>query len=285
MVSYQAKDHLLDLAGPDVSAHSEVSCLQWTHTQLHRAATTVASSLAARGIHRGATLVTLIPNRVEWLVLQYAAVICRASFAPLDFGALNQARAIELQNATSRLKPDAIVVSGNQDAMSVNQALAAAKHVPKLRIVLEESIGSSTNNWVSLLSLTANNNEKAVQETKLLENARTLDPDRIDLICFTSGTSSGNPKGCPRHEEGNAASLEAQETLFNFDKSSRYLLSSANFRIIAREWPESFAPSSPDDQSHMQVRIQINVLTSLQPSSRCRYCVKEVRLVSRSFGV
>lgn len=177
---------------------------------------------------------TLIPNRVEIPLLQYATTICGATFTPLDFGALNQSRKVELQNFITRLKPDAVFVANLDDAASVDLAIESVQQsLPKTLVVLDGPGKSESNCWTSLLDLTYRNGETIAREQELLDFARLPDPDRIDIMAFTSGTSSGSPKGCPRHAGGNAAAIDSQLDVFRFNKDSRYLLASAYFRIIA----------------------------------------------------
>ena len=140
---------------------------------------------------------TLISNRVEWPILQYASTLCGAAFTPLDYGALNQPREVELRNFMSRLKPDAIFVATKENASSVDTALRNADQpTPKVRVVLDEQQSSNLNGWTSLLDLTSKSGEATIAENEILDRAREADPDRIDMIAFTSGTSSGKPKGC-----------------------------------------------------------------------------------------
>lgn len=194
---HQPKDHLSQLAGQASDLEPGSGSLVWTHKQLRRAALQVARALIASDVQRGSTLVTLIANRVEWPLLQYACTICGASFAPLDYGALNQPREVELRNFMSRLKPDAIVVATEENARSVDAALTKADQAtPKVPIVLDRGQGPMENGWTSLLELVSKSDKATPSEDEILDEARAEDPDRINMIAFTSGTSSGKPKGC-----------------------------------------------------------------------------------------
>lgn len=193
---HQPKDHLSQLSGPASTLEPGTKSLVWTHTQLRRAALKVARGLIASGVERGSRLATLISNRVEWPLLQYASTLCEASFVPLDFGALNQPREVELKNFMTRLKPDAIFVGTENDARSIDWTLAKANHpAPKVRVVLDGQ-DSNSNGWISLLDLASKVLEVNASEDEILDRARAADPGRISLIAFTSGTSSGTPKGC-----------------------------------------------------------------------------------------
>ena len=194
---HQPNDHLSQLTGGLSHLGPETGSLVWTHSQLRRAALLVAGALIASGVQRGSTLVTLISNRVEWPLLQYACTLCGATFAPLDYGALSLPREVELKNFMTRLKPDAVVVATEEDARSVDSALSKTNQAtPKVQLVLEKEPGSGTSQWISLLDLTSRSEEATVSEDEVLVQARARDPDRINMIAFTSGTSSGRPKGC-----------------------------------------------------------------------------------------
>jgi 4-coumarate--CoA ligase len=134
----------------------------------------------------------------------------------------------------TRLKPDAVFVVNLDDAASVDLAIESVQQSPpKALVVLDGPSKLESNSWTSLLDLTFRNGETIPREQESVDFARLPDPDRIDLMAFTSGTSSGSPKGCPRHEGGNVAAIDSQADLFRFNKDSRYLLASAYFRIIA----------------------------------------------------
>lgn len=232
---HQSRNHLSTLAGIDTSEDEEGDeCLVWTHSQLRHAALQVTAGLLAAGVESGDTITTFIPNGVEWALLQYANSICRLTLACLDYGATSAARKPELQNFIKTLQPAIVVVSNKHDATTVDAALQYCNVVAKVKIILDDKTGApSLNGWTTLPDMSDLSLDKVQRDSDLLEQARQSDPDRISFICFTSGTSSGSPKGCPRHVAGTTALLDSQASLLRFDTGTRYLHVSANFRVVA----------------------------------------------------
>ena len=230
---HQARNHLSGLAGIDnVDGDAGDGCLTWTHSQLHNASLRVADGLHSLDAEPETVMMTLIPNRVEWALLLYANSICRLTLASLDYGALNPARNAELQNFVRTLKPTVVVVSNESDARTLDAVLLENGVEPRVNIILDINAedSDSTSNWKTLSEVAdCSNGEKE----DLISQARKPDPDRINFICFTSGTSSGKPKGCPRHVAGTMITIDSQADLTQFDVDTRYLLGSANFRIVA----------------------------------------------------
>lgn len=150
--------------------------------------------------------------------------------APLDSGALTPAREAELQNLMARLKPAAIVVSDAQEAAAVQKATDGFKRPVVITISESPLHGGRTLSSMVRFGSTL----PVVMRKDLLSGAREHDPDRIGLIMFTSGTSTGVPKGCPRHVASLTHVVTVQKWgVEDLDTSSRCLLQTANFRIIA----------------------------------------------------
>ena len=200
-VMHQPASHLASLVDFDIANRDgSGGCLSWTHTQLHRAAMRMASGLIAYGVKPGSTLVTLIPNRVEWPLLLLTSVIMQATLAPLDPGALAAARIAELNNLTETLRPDVIVVSDTTAAKAVDDPALNSESSRAIKIVLDPSPeGNNPAGWSSLLAIAERRNLSPLAESELLQRVRDPNPDHTAMILFTSGTSSGKPKGCPRH--------------------------------------------------------------------------------------
>lgn len=69
--------------------------------------------------------------------------------------------------------------------------------------------------------------------SELLDAARQPNPEHEALIYFTSGTSAGKPKGCPRTVKNFASSHEPTQEAEQYRPDSRFLLISQNFRVIS----------------------------------------------------
>ena len=230
----QSGDYLSQLAEVNlVDGEKGHDDLIWSHSQLRHAASKAAIALLAHGVQPGSTVVTLISNRVEWAIMLYAVNLCGMTLASLDFGALSSSRSTELQNFMSTLKPAVVIVANVDDTKSVDDALSKAGCSPQLKMTLDADLrDTDPQDWKSLSKACEISSPDAPSEQKLLEKARQSDPDRLMLICFTSGTSSGRPKGCPRSVKNTTFVMQSQESLNNFDSSTRYLGASANFRIV-----------------------------------------------------
>lgn len=87
--------------------------------------------------------------------------------------------------------------------------------------------------WAPLASLVHNVDTSAAAAARLLSQASVTDPSQLALTYFTSGTSSGQPKGCPRTVAHVTSANEAQKGRLQFTPDSRFLLAGANFRVIS----------------------------------------------------
>lgn len=236
VVMHQPADHLAELinAGSRSQHIGDLSpaCLAWTYAELHRAAMRLAAGMMANGVQPGSTMVTLIPNRAEYFLLLWTATIMRLTLASLDFGALTEPRRPELQNYMETLKPDVVVVPGAEGAEAVENAVRRVSTGTFFRMSLNEK---APVRWKSLLNVGRDGMAHSFDAEAQLDKARqTSEPERIAFVMFTSGTSSGKPKGCPRSV---ASTIHVLETISwgpaDLSQRSRILVHTANFRIIA----------------------------------------------------
>lgn len=236
IVMHQSPDHLSELTadegGTTTTTHVDNSskCLEWTYAQLHRAALRFATGLLAHGVQHGMRIVTLIPNRVEQPLTLWAHAILRLTHIPLDPGAVNPPRREELTKLIDSTNPDIVMVLDDDGAKAIDEVFAGRPSPPKVRVILE----GAYNGWTSIPQLAIDGSKSSIDTTKLLKDARAPDDiKRTSVILFTSGTSTGNPKGCPRHFGSiNNYFTNTYQWGRGFTPSSRVLTSSANFRII-----------------------------------------------------
>ncbi|KAK3680255.1 hypothetical protein LTR78_000633 [Recurvomyces mirabilis] len=206
VVKFQPANHLASLAGIN-EKQDEVKDegLVWTRSQFHRAGLTLAGALLANGTKPGTTIITLVTNGVE----------------------------TELENFLVAMKADTVVVGDEKGAAAVDTALqSSSAPVPSVRITLTDTTVLPSP-WKPLSNILQAVPLSEPDKVKLLQAARTYDPDRIALIVFTSGTSSGKPKGCLRHEgsmAGWAANFRWRE---DWGSKDSIILTTSNFRIIA----------------------------------------------------
>lgn len=236
VVMHQSGNHLSELVehtkpySPATNGAHQPACLNWTYRQLHGAALKLSAGLLAHGVRPDSTVVTLIPNRVEYSLLLWTSTIVRFTLACLDYGALTAPRFDELDNFMQTLNPDVVIVPDAEGAKAVDTALRDIGQRPQLCVVLD---GPESPSWMTLLGLAQSSQLSPTKQKDLLEQARNDDPERIQFVLFTSGTSSGNPKGCPRRVGNTCHVLQQYARDRPMEANTRTLLANANFRVIA----------------------------------------------------
>ncbi len=232
---HQPANHLSDLVPIDDDFQPlvdgyHVDCLTLTYTQLHRVALVLAAGMIANGTRPGSTIVTLIPNGGEYGVLFWACMIMRITVAALDPSMLSTSSGTELRNILAVLKPGLIVVPSAAGARAVDHAIEDLHLEQPLRI----SLGvDAAHGWRSLLDLAADVSKSPIDEHTILEDAKSDDPDRIHSVLFTSGTSAGQPKGCPQRVSSAIHILHSQSWLINPENCALVLQQADNSRAIA----------------------------------------------------
>lgn len=240
IMMHQPADHLNELTstasredtsnghGSQGNPHSD--CLSWTFTQLHEAAMKLSMGLKAQGVESGMRIATFIPNRVEWQLTLWMTTLLRLTLCSVDPGAAAEVpRKVELESFLTRLDPDVIMVPDASVAANIDAAISSlGRSSPKVKIVLD---GDVPRGWTNITQLVASAQPRKDDEA-FLQAARNDDPDRVAMIMFTSGTSSGQPKGCPRTVAAESHKINTI-TWGNFHSNTRALGGTANFRIIA----------------------------------------------------
>lgn len=182
-------------------------------------------------------MVSFLPNGVEFPLLLWTSFLLKASLSTLDVGALSPPRAGELKSYLSSLNPDFILVPDAQGATAVNRALAELElDIPNVRVIVDvlESRQNVPEGWSSFLDFGASSRAQDMKcEAEMIAEARDDDLERISVTLFTSGTSSGQPKGCPRSVRNTMQFLERMLWLEEGGSSARNMVQTANFRVIA----------------------------------------------------
>ncbi|WPG98344.1 4-coumarate--CoA ligase 2 [Acrodontium crateriforme] len=229
IVMHQPPDHLSEMvkaSGPRGCDKPSAEHLTWTYSQLHEAAVNLAAGLLAQKIQPGSTIATFLPNGIEWLLILWAVTLAKLPLASLDYSSLQPDRTVELQALLKTSRPDLIIVPNEEAAQKVKEALLDDRDDCTKFILLESK---DLNDPRTLFRIAANS--ESMTRDAILKNAPNDDPTRTCLILFTSGTSSGRPKGCPR----SVASMThyiATPKWGRYSAKSRFLLQSMNFRII-----------------------------------------------------
>lgn len=229
VVRHQSAGHLSDIV-PNGNAKPN-DCLRWTFDQLHRGAVRVAQGLVDAGVRPGSTIVTFTSNSAEWLLLLWALALAKIGISSLDPGSLNSARKGELASYLTGVKPSAIILADEQHVGWLDQVLKERNLDCKVRVLFQSPKGTAPG-WTTLAQMCAPYSEAI--DKSLSESARTDNPNRIAFISYTSGTSSGKPKGCPRTAECMVVAI-LNQTYQKPDRTKpvRMLLHTANFRVIA----------------------------------------------------
>ncbi|KAK3617009.1 hypothetical protein LTR56_025579 [Elasticomyces elasticus] len=156
----------------------------------------------------------------------------RLTLAPLDVGALTEARHEQLLAILQTSKPNVVVVPSIDDAKTMEWLLRGSGiPLPQLRVQLDSGV-SMQNGRKILNSLAQEGYGYDIDEQTLLNRARSYEPDQIALIMFTSGTSSGKLKGCPTDVSSICQYMEIQSWGPEYGAGTNMLFSTANFRIL-----------------------------------------------------
>jgi 4-coumarate--CoA ligase len=223
---HQSADHLAGLF-PNSRVQRETRWLSWTYSELRHVAIRLASGLVAGGVKRGSTVATLVPNGIEHVLLFWVAAMLQLTLAPLDPGLVTSGRQEQLRDYLQRLSPDAVVVQDNAGTEAVDMAANACAIDLSTRVSLD---GVGQNGWRSLeqLAVASSTPDDSVTEQ---DAALEQDRERTAAILFTSGTSSGRPKGCPLSTK-NLLNACVANVVGIGSFGMRVMIHTVNFRII-----------------------------------------------------
>lgn len=208
-------------------------CLSWTYRELHQASTQFIGRLAEDyNVRAGDNIVTFIPNGIAWPLVVWASYVGKYTWTSHDFNMVSPPRARELRNVIGRVSPDVVLVADSEGAIAVDNALSSVPDTqPKVKIVLDNNQDTPAG-WVTLTSF-ANPMISDATRTQIEQSAKDDDPERVCNIMFTSGTTSGVPKGCPRTVASGISMMEGYHLGPTQDHRSRNAITTQNFRAIA----------------------------------------------------
>jgi acyl-CoA synthetase (AMP-forming)/AMP-acid ligase II len=150
-----------------------------TYGELRASASVLAAALAAQGAQRGDRICLLLNNRIEWIELFFACALggyvcvpANPAWTPSEIGYL-------LRHSEAK-----IVICMPESAASVRDALAQGEQAPCTIVVITDGeVGEGEVTYDYLTRSTASSKETQAS------------PEEAAMIVYTSGTTSGRPKG------------------------------------------------------------------------------------------
>lgn len=231
---HQPSYHLANLVAVDEKLQHEDGfrdCLVLTYSQLHQVALRLCAGLLAKGLKPGSTVLIAIENGAEWAILIWCCAILRLTCAALAPSLLDESRRLEQRRYLSALRPSVVIVDDMAKAEVLDCALQGLDLERPLCISLT---GVKTDGrTLTLREMIIGIHPGGYDEEALLLDARKDDPERIHSVLFTSGTSAGEPKGCPLRVAGVTHILESQAWLLNPENCGLVLQQAHNARAIA----------------------------------------------------
>lgn len=192
---HQTADHLANLLPAD-SEDRQQSCLIWSYRELRHAALVVAKAMTDLGVKRGSTMMAPLPNGVETHLIRIISWILQITLVVLDADLVEPGRHDELAFFTETMSPALILVPSDKDANAVTNAAKESGHAYDFIFRAQPSEDFPSHSWAQIDSNKYSSEsleELARQQDKALEK----NGNRVAVVLFTSGTTTGRPKGCP----------------------------------------------------------------------------------------
>ncbi|KAK3615079.1 hypothetical protein LTR56_026816 [Elasticomyces elasticus] len=128
--------------------------------------------MIAHGVRPGSTVVTLIPNGIESLLLPWISAVMKLTLAPLDVCALTSPRRIELVERMRTLQLDVVIVPTTSDAAAIDAArLHVGEPLPGMR-VCPDGDNAPRNSCTTLTCLARDGSGHKIDLQKLLDTAQ-----------------------------------------------------------------------------------------------------------------
>ncbi|KAH0316761.1 acetyl-CoA synthetase-like protein, partial [Aureobasidium melanogenum] len=219
-----------DLLASVVGTSSNVSTtgLEWTWSQIIQGGLTIASVFNDRGVKPNSVLLAFLPSVcAEWSLLWMAANCFGVTLVTIDKRALEPARVDELTFYIRSLQPGVVVVHDSTGVDAVDRVCAEVQHSVDCKLTFDA--GDGAHGWIGLASSDVSNHPK-----HYVPNIEDRDLNRIAAILFTSGTSTGQPKGCPLTEKNilHGWSVQNPVPATNTDMPLKAIMMFANSRAI-----------------------------------------------------
>ncbi|MCI0350038.1 MAG: long-chain fatty acid--CoA ligase [Acidobacteriales bacterium] len=153
--------------------------------ELYSRVVTVARALESWGIAKGDRVAILAENRPEWVFADFACLLLGVVDVPIYPTLTADQIAYMLNDSGAR-----IVFVSTQEQLS--KVLSICGKTALEKVVVMDDVGAGASKVISMSALLAT--PKQGRDTELEARARTIDPNDLATILYTSGTT-GTPKG------------------------------------------------------------------------------------------
>ncbi|KAK6002595.1 hypothetical protein QM012_001345 [Aureobasidium pullulans] len=222
----QPTDLLTSIVG--TSSNVPTAGLEWSWSQIMQGALNIASVFNDRGVKPNSVLLAFLPPIcAEWSLLWMAANCFGVTLVTIDKRALEPARVDELTFYIRSLQPGVVVIHDSNGADAVDRVCAEVQHSIDCKLTFDA--GEGVHGWTGLASSDVSSDIR-----KFTPNTQDRDLNRTAAILFTSGTSTGQPKGCPLTENNLLHGWSAQNPIpaVNTELPFKAIMMFANSRAI-----------------------------------------------------
>jgi acyl-CoA synthetase (AMP-forming)/AMP-acid ligase II len=211
----------------------EAGPLRMSYRALAEAAQQAASALIAAGIQPGDRVAIWAPNRHEWIVIALGSSLAGATLVPINTRFKAAEAGYLLEKSRARLLFTCAEFLGARYVEMLQQELggpSGARPVGGLKsleqVVLFEGDASGARALAEFLA-----SGHGVAPSAVLARARSVQPEDVSDILFTSGTT-GRPKGVATTHGQNIRAYHAWCTAVGLTAEDRYLIVSPFFHAF-----------------------------------------------------
>ncbi|CAI7654533.1 unnamed protein product [Penicillium viridicatum] len=169
-------------------------CVSWTFAQMRRGAARIASVIDDEGVQPGSTMLVFLPSCAEWSLMMWVAALRCYTLVVLDPAIAQLGQERLLDEYIEMLKPSVVVVGTQASAVAVDKARSSLKSCGPFVGITVNVLEKPRQNWTSLPEISVREFTTELEATPAAVDSL----DRVAVIIFTSGSSSGKPKGTLR---------------------------------------------------------------------------------------
>ncbi|KAM0328734.1 hypothetical protein ACHAQA_005147 [Verticillium albo-atrum] len=170
-------------------------CLSWSFAQLRRGAARIASVIEESGVKPGSTMVVFLPSKAEWTLMMWVSALKCYTLVTLDPAIVEPGQEQLLDAYMAKVRPSLVIASSQSAAAAVDKSRSRLDGSDSLFVgITVENLKTPQENWTSLPEIAARKFPEGIE----IAPPAADNLDRVAMIIFTSGTSSGKPKGAVR---------------------------------------------------------------------------------------